>query len=144
MTKISHKGLWIDFSSLEKSQKKLFIKSTFFAFLGGFIVGFVNDPIIQEKFPLAIYFNLLAVILFVFTGYYWHQFYQTQDELFKKHHDYGLAGGFLGFFVFGGIVEILSNFKLLAGHNLEFFDFVGCSIIGMIIAQYYFYRKYLK
>ena len=144
MAKISHKGLWIDFSSLEKSEKKLFIKMTVFAFLGGFILGFINDPIIQEKFPLAVYLNLLAVILLVFTGYFWYQFYQTQDELFKQHHDYGLAGGFLGFFVFGGILEILSNFKLLADHNLEFIDFVGCSLIGMIIAQYYFYRKYLK
>ena len=64
MVKVTHKGLWLDFSSLNKDDKKIINKLMFCAVLTGFLIGFsMSDTSfflsLCDNYPVLLYFCLL-------------------------------------------------------------------------------------
>jgi|TARA_B110000914_G_C15424720_1_gene428327 ABC-type proline/glycine betaine transport system permease subunit len=145
MVKITHRGFWIDISSLNKEDKKLFYKSMFFAIISGFFIGFtMSDPSVflslSDGYPSILYlFPFIAIFSLFLSCIYWFKFYKNQDELFKRFHDFTLMAGWAGFFCFGMIFQFINLFN---GYVPVFMDYMGFSIIGMFIGQNYFYKKY--
>jgi len=94
MVKVTHKGLWIDFSSIKKEHKKIMNKSLFFALITGFSIGFIMSDIpfflmICDNYPFLLYFAPIVTILTgVLTIFYSFKFYDKQDELYQKYHDF--------------------------------------------------------
>ena len=145
MTKITHKGLWFDYSSLEKSEKRLVLKSLFAAFFGGFIYGIIDsgEPRLLQDFPNIKYLSILAFILIIYSLYPWYQFYLKQDELFQRHHDFSFMSGFLGFFFLGltfNLLNYLSNDVVIV---LTFWEYLLCALVGSAIGSIYFYKKFI-
>ena len=89
MTKITHKGLWFEYSSLSKEDKKLTKKVLLSAILCGFFIGlsFDKSAIIMwsEILHPSLYygFPLTVLITGFFTVKYAYKLYQSQDELYK-------------------------------------------------------------
>ena len=147
MTKITHNGLWLDFSSMNKGDKKNYTLSSIFFFIAGGIAGVVTmansygDPIPATEMTIAGIICLLVGIFF------WLKFYGTQDEMFKKFHDFAVTTGAYCFIVLGIIFHSLSLAGVIAEvvHqdvcfplNLLFF------VIGTGVGQVYFYKKHLS
>ena len=65
----------------------------------------------------------------------------ASDELYKKYHDFSLMSGFMGFAIFGLLLSYLS---IYVDYQPKFMDYFFCSIIGMIIGQMYFYKKFYE
>mgnify|MGYP001277244882 CR=1 FL=1 len=72
---------------------------------------------------------------------YAYKLYQSQDELYKKYHDFSLMSGFMGFAIFGLLLSYLS---IYVDYQPKFMDYFFCSIIGMVIGQMYFYKKFYE
>jgi hypothetical protein len=83
----------------------------------------------------------LALIAGIFTIKYTFELYQNQDELYKKYHDFSLMSGFMGFAIFGLLLSYLS---IYVDYQPKFMDYFFCSIIGMVIGQMYFYKKFYE
>ena len=64
-----------------------------------------------------------------------------QDELFRKYHDFSMMSGFMGFAVFGIILHFISVY---AEFEVQWIDYMLCSIFGMVIGQLYFYKKFYQ
>ena len=147
MTKITHKGLWFKYSSLSKEDKNITKKVLFSAILCGFFVGLSSDKqsllMWSEIFHPYLFYILpaLTFIAGIFTIKYAFELYQNQDELYKKYHDFSLMSGFMGFVIFGLFLSYLSIF---VDYQPQFMDYFGCSILGMVIGQMYFYKKFYQ
>ena len=145
MVKVTHKGLWLDFSSLNKDDKKIINKLMFCAVLTGFLIGFsMSDTSfflsLCDNYPVLLYFTpLITIFLLILTIYYSFKFYNNQDELYQKYHDFTLMSGCVGFFFFGMILQFVNLFN---GYILVFMDYFFCALIGTIFGQMYFYKKY--
>ena len=147
MTKITHKGLWFEYSSLSKEDKKLTKKVLFSAILCGFFIGLSFDKSViimwSEVLHPSLYygFPLIVLITGIFTVKYSYKLYQNQDELYKKYHDFSLMSGFMGFAIFGLFLNYIS---IYTEYQPKFMDYFLCSIIGMVIGQMYFYKKFYQ
>ncbi len=147
MTKITHKGLWFEYSSLSKEDKKLTKKVLFSAILCGFFIGLSFDKSViimwSEVLHPSLYygFPLIVLISGIFTVKYSYKLYQSQDELYKKYHDFSLMSGFMGFAIFGLFLYYIS---IYTEYQPKFMDYFLCSIIGMVIGQMYFYKKFYQ
>jgi hypothetical protein len=147
MTKITHKGLWFKYSSLSKEDKKLTKKVLFSAILCGFFIGLSFDKSViimwSEVLHPSLYygFPLIVLITGIFTVKYSYKLYQNQDELYKKYHDFSLMSGFMGFAIFGLFLNYIS---IYTEYQPKFMDYFLCSIIGMVIGQMYFYKKFYQ
>ena len=145
MVKVTHKGLWIDFSSIKKEHKKIMNKSLFFALITGFSIGFIMSDIpfflmICDNYPFLLYFAPIVTILTgVLTIFYSFKFYDKQDELYQKYHDFILMAGCVGFFFFGMILQFVSLFST---YSPSFMDYFFCVLLGGVVGQLYFYKKY--
>ena len=147
MTKITHKGLWFKYSSLgvedKKTSKKLFLS----ALLCGFFFGLSSDKssliMWSEIFHPSLFYIMpaLPIIAGFFTIKYNYKLYKNQDELYQKFHDFSLMTGFLGFAIFGLILHYVS---LYTNYQPVWMDYVLCSIVGMVIGQVYFYKKFYE
>ena len=147
MTKITHKGLWFKYSSLSKEDKNTSKKVLLSAILGGFFIGLTLDKqsllMWSEIFHPYLFYILpaIALIAVIFTIKYSFELYQNQDELYKKYHDFSLMSGFMGFAIFGLLLSYLSIF---VDYQPKFMDYFLCSLIGMVIGQMYFYKKFYE
>jgi len=147
MTKITHKGLWFKYSSLSKEDKNISKKVFISAILCGFLVGLTLDKqsllMWSEIFHPYLFYILpaFALIAGIFTIKYSFELHQNQDELFKKYHDFSLMSGFIGFAIFGLLLSYLS---IYVDYQPKFMDYFLCSIIGMVIGQMYFYKKFYE
>ena len=147
MTKITHKGLWFKYSSLSKEDKNISKKLLLSAILGGFFIGLTLDIqsllMWSEIFHPYLFYILpaIALIAVIFTIKYSFELYQNQDELYKKYHDFSLMSGFMGFAIFGLLLSYLSIF---VDYQPKFMDYFLCSLIGMVIGQMYFYKKFYQ
>ena len=83
----------------------------------------------------------LPIIAGFFTIKYNYELYKNQDELYQKFHDFSLIAGFLGFAIFGLILHYVS---LYTNYQPVWMDYVLCSIVGMVIGQVYFYKKFYE
>ena len=147
MTKITHKGLWFEYSSLNKEDKSIFKKMTVTALICGFFIGIGADKsdlvLMSETIhPWALYFiPVMTLILLFLTIKYSFYYYFRQDELYKKYHDFSMLSGFMGFAVFGIILHFISVF---VEFEVQWIDYMFCSILGMVIGQLYFYKKFYQ
>jgi len=147
MTKITHKGLWFKYSSLSKEDKNISKKLLLSAILGGFFIGLTLDKqsllMWSEIFHPYLFYILpaIALIAVILTIKYSFELYQNQDELYKKYHDFSLMSGFMGFAIFGLLLSYLSIF---VDYQPKFMDYFLCSLIGMVIGQMYFYKKFYE
>ena len=147
MTKITHKGLWFKYSSLSKEDKNISKKVLLSAIFFGFFVGLTLDKqallMWSEIFHPYLFYILPAIALIagIFTIKYSFELYQNQDELYKKYHDFSLMSGFMGFAIFGLLISYLS---IYVDYQPKFMDYFFCSIIGMVIGQMYFYKKFYQ
>ena len=147
MTKITHKGLWFEYSSLSNEDKKLAKKVLLSASLCGFFIGLSFDKWVivmwsEILHPSMYYgFPLIVLITGIFTVKYAYELYQSQDELYKKYHDFSLMSGFMGFAIFGLFLNYIS---IYAEYQPQFMDYFVCSILGMAIGQMYFYKKFYE
>ena len=150
MAKIVQKGMWIQISSLNETDKKNYIRSMVFAFLASLLLGVhlghigifgqtpPVEPVVKEPFLLIA--RLLMIVFFSIGAYFYRQFYKTQDDFFKRYHNSMFAGGAYGFLVFGALLTILSPYF---GYHPNFYEFFLAFSIGTGIGGYYFYRKYI-
>lgn len=146
MTKITHKGLWLDFSSMTKEDRRNCIISCIFAFIAGGIAGFVTTSNMLETPIPATEMTIIGLISFMICVFFWIKFYRAQDEMFKKFHDFSITTGGYFFVVLGIIFYTLS----LAGYIEEVVHQDVCFplnflffAVGTQIGQVYFYKKHL-
>jgi len=120
-------------------------KSLFFALITGFSIGFIMSDIpfflmICDNYPFLLYFAPIVTILTgVLTIFYSFKFYDKQDELYQKYHDFTLMAGCVGFFFFGMILQFVSLFST---YSPSFIDYFFCVLLGGVVGQLYFYKKY--
>ena len=147
MTKITHKGLWFKYSSLSDEDKKT-SKKLFLSFLlCGSLIGFSSEKsyliMWSEIFHPSLFYIMpvLTLIAGFYTIKFSYELYKNQDELYQKFHDFSLITGFLGFAIFGLILHYVS---IYINYQPLWIDYVLCSIIGMVVGQVYFYKKFYE
>ena len=147
MNKITHKGLWFEYSSLNKEDKRTTKKVVVSGLLCGFFIGLASN-----KASLLMWSDLVHPLIFyvlpiltIITGFltlkYSFELYKRQDELYKKYHDFSLISGFIGFAIFGLILHFISIYNEF---QPQWIDYLFCSILGMVIGQMYFYKKFYQ
>ena len=150
MAKITYKGLWIEFASLNPTDKKNYIRSIIFFALGGFFLGIHlaftgfagGEPIeVQDTAkPYLLVIRLLIIVCFLLASIFYKMFYQTQDDFFKSYHNSAFAGGGYGFVVFGTLVSVFSPYF---NFQPTFYEFFLAFVAGTCIGGYLFYKKYI-
>ena len=148
MAKITHKGMWIEVSSLNPTDKKNYIKAFACFMLGAVLlgihlaeVGFLGDDALNQiPEPWLLIIRTLMIALFFIGAFFHYKFTITQDDLFKSYQSACFVGGALGFLVFGlsltALSPILTSIQLSMNISMAF-------AIGTSIGGYSFYRKYI-
>ena len=148
MAKITHKGMWIEVSSLNPTDKKNYIKAIAFSMLGAVLlgihlaeVGFLGDEstnLMPE--PWLVVLRIAMIALFFIGAFFHYKFTITQDDLFKSYQSACFVGGALGFLVFGLSLTALSPYF---NFYPTFYEYFLAFAIGTSIGGYSFYRKYI-
>ena len=146
MAKIVHKGMWISVKSLDKDDRKNYLISMTLFFFGALAwgihiasVGLMGDEPID--IPNINIIRICIVIIWAFAVFYYMKFFNRQDELMQRYHDFVLSWGAIGFLVLGLTASLVSPFFDFKPTFYEFFlAFTGGSIIG----GFRFYKKYLS
>jgi len=146
MAKIVHKGMWISVKSLDKEDRKNYLLSMALFFFGALTwgihiasVGLMGDEPID--IPNINIIRICIVIIWAFAVFYYMKFFNRQDELMQRYHDFVLSWGAIGFLVLGLTASLVSPFFDFKPTFYEFFlAFTGGSIIG----GFRFYKKYLS
>ena len=122
MTKITHNGLWLDYSSMQKEDKKNYLISCIFLLIAGAIGGFVTTANSYGNLIPATEMTIAGIICLLIGVFFWLKFYRTQDEMFKKFHNFSVTTGAYCFIVLGIILPAtgwwFSFFALSAVWNL--------------------------
>ena len=145
MAKIVHKGMWISVKSLDKEDRKNYLLSMALFFFGALAwgihiasVGLMGDEPID--IPNINIIRICIVIIWAFAVFYYMKFFNRQDELMQRYHDFVLSWGAIGFLVLGLTASLVSPFFDFKPTFYEFFlAFTGGSIIG----GFRFYIKHL-
>ena len=146
MAKIVHKGKWISVKSLDKEDRKNYLISMTLFFFGALAwgihiasVGLMGDEPID--IPNINIIRICIVIIWAFAVFYYMKFFNRQDELMQRYHDFVLSWGAIGFLVLGLTASLVSPFFDFKPTFYEFFlAFTGGSVIG----GFRFYKKYLS
>ncbi len=146
MAKIVHKGMWISVKSLDKEDRKNYLISMTLFFFGALAwgihiasVGLMGDEPID--IPNINIIRICIVIIWAFAVFYYMKFFNRQDELMQRYHDFVLSWGAIGFLVLGLTASLVSPFFDFKPTFYEFFlAFTGGSVIG----GFRFYKKYLS
>nr|ABL97182.1 hypothetical protein MBMO_EB0-49D07.0025 [uncultured marine bacterium EB0_49D07] len=148
MAKITHKGMWIEVSSLNPTDKKNYIKAFACFMLGAVLlgihlaeVGFLGDDstnLMPE--PWLVILRIVMIALFFIGAFFHYKFTITQDDLFKSYQSACFVGGALGFLVFGLSLTALSPYF---NFYPTFYEYFLAFAIGTSIGGYSFYRKYI-
>ena len=149
MTKITQKGMWIEISSLNNKDKKNYLVSMLFFFLGAFAwgihlssIGGLGGEIIPDS-DKSLFFNLARLFFvtsWIIAAIFYLKFYKEQDELIQRWHQYILSWGAGGFLICGTLISIASPFF---NFNPTFYEFFVAFTIGTVVGAYRFYKKYL-
>ena len=145
MAKIVHKGMWISVKSLDKEDRKNYLLSMALFFFGALAwgihiasIGLMGDEPID--IPNINIIRICIVTLWAFAAFYYMKFFNRQDELMKRYHDFVLSWGAIGFLVLGLTASLVSPFFDFKPTFYEFFlAFTGGSILG----GFRFYKKHL-
>jgi len=147
MTKITHKGLWFEYSSLKEEDKKTTKKVVLSGLLCGCFIGLSGSKaslLLWSELVHPLIFYVLPILTLI-TGFltfkYSFDLYKSQDELYKKYHDFSLISGFIGFTIFGLILHFISVYNEF---QPQWIDYLFCSFLGMVIGQMYFYKKFYQ
>lgn len=150
MAKIVQKGMWIEISSLNKEDKKNYLRSFTSFILGAVLlgvhlshIGFLGDAPLAEPMmsePWLLILRIVMINLFLLGAYFYHKFYSAQDDFFKSYHNATFAGGAYGFLVFGSLLSIFSPYF---NYHPNFYEFFLAFTAGTVVGAYYFYRKYI-
>ena len=149
MTKITQKGMWIEVSSLNNKDKKNYLVSMLFFFLGALAWGIHLSSIGGlggESIPdsdKSLFFNLARLFFvtsWIIAAIFYLKFYKEQDELIQRWHQYILSWGAGGFLICGALISIASPFF---NFNPTFYEFFVAFTIGTVLGAYRFYKKYL-
>ena len=146
MAKIVHKGMWISVKSLDKEDRKNYLISMTLFFFGALAwgihiasVGLMGDEPID--IPNINIIRICIVIIWALAVFYYMKFFNRQDELMQRYHDFVLSWGAIGFLVLGLTASLVSPFFDFKPTFYEFFlAFTGGSVIG----GFRFYKKYLS
>jgi hypothetical protein len=152
MAKISFYGSWIDVKSLNKKDKKNYITSMVFFFLGALAWGFhlaggetgflsannEGDPNTGILFTFA---RLAVMVCWTVAITFYIKFVKTQDELFKRYHDYVLSWGSLGFVFLGIAISLAAPYF---DFQPSYYEFFLAFAIGAMIGGARFHKEYLK
>jgi|TARA_B110000305_G_C19236471_1_gene537759 hypothetical protein len=148
MAKITHKGMWIEISSLNPIDKKNYIKAFSFFMLGALLlgihlaeIGFLGDEAINAMpEPWLLILRILMMALFFVGSFFHYKFSIAQDDLFISYQNACFVGGALGFLVFGLSLTALSPYF---NFHPTFYEFFGAFALGTAIGGYFFYRKHI-
>ena len=150
MAKISHKGMWIDINSLNKIDKRNYLLSMFFFFVGALAwgvhlssVGGMGGEIVEES-NSSIVFNTARIIyisFWIIALSFYIKFYRAQDEFIHRYHQYIFSWGAGGFLVLGSLISALSPY---IGFNPTFYEFFIAFALGTIVGGLRFHKKYLS
>ena len=148
MAKITHKGMWIEVSSLNPTDKKNYIKA-FACFMVAAVllgvhlaeIGFLGDDAVNSMpEPLLLILRITMIALFFIAAFFHYKFSIAQDDLFNSYQSACLVGGALGFLTFGLSLTALSPYF---DFHPTFYEFFLTFALGTSIGGYSFYRKYI-
>ena len=148
MAKITHKGMWIEVSSLNPTDKKNYIKA-FACFMVAAVllgvhlaeIGFLGDDAVNSMpEPLLLILRITMIALFFIAAFFHYKFSIAQDDLFNSYQSACLVGGALGFLTFGLSLTALSPYF---NFYPTFYEYFLAFAIGTVIGGYSFYRKYI-
>jgi hypothetical protein len=148
MAKITHKGMWIEVSSLNPTDKKNYIKA-FCCFMVAAVllgvhlaeIGFLGDDAVNSMpEPLLLILRITMIALFFIAAFFHYKFSIAQDDLFNSYQSACLVGGALGFLIFGLSLTALSPYF---DFHPTFYEFFLTFALGTSIGGYSFYRKYI-
>ena len=71
MTKITHNGLWLDFSSMTKEDRRNCIIASIFAFISGGIAGYVTTSNAYGDPIPATEMTIVGLISFMISVFFW-------------------------------------------------------------------------
>ena len=150
MAKITHKGSWIQISSLNKEDKRNYLISLSMFIIGALFWGIhlttvdgIFGPAIEENSTSFFYtvVRILVVLCCAIASIYKMKFLKTQDELMHRYYYYIGAWGGLGFVVFGMFISIIDAYINMTFGFYSYFIAFG---LGTAIGGYMFDKKYLR
>ncbi len=148
MAKITHKGSWIQIKSLNKEDKKNYLISISFFFIGALfwgvhlttVDGIFGPALEKDNSPFMTLIRSLIIFFWIIAAIYQNKFIKTQDELMHRYYLYLGAWGGLVFLVLV-CFSILSPYL---GFEIGFYECFIAWAIGTGIGGFIFDRKYLK
>ena len=150
MAKITHKGSWIQISSLNKQDKRNYLISLSMFIIGALFWGIhlttvdgIFGPAIEENSTSFFYtvVRILVVLCWAIASIYGIRFLKTQDELMHRYYYYLWAWGGKGFIVFGMFISIIDAYIDMTFGFYSYFIAFG---LGTAIGGYMFDKKYLR
>lgn len=150
MAKITHKGSWIQISSLNKEDKKNYLTSLGMFFIGALFWGVhlttvdgIFGPAIEEGSTSIFYsiVRILIVLCWAIAIIFNIKFLKTQDELMHRYYYYVGAWGGMGFVIFGMFISIIDAYINMTFGFYSYFIAFG---LGTAIGGYMFDKKYLR
>ena len=119
MAKITHRGSWIQIKSLNKEDKKNYLVSLCFFFIGALfwgihlstVDGIFGQALEKDNSPFMTLIRSLIIIFWIIAAIYQNKFIKKQDELMHRYYLYLGAWGSIGFISFGMLFSILSMRK---------------------------------
>lgn len=150
MAKITHKGSWIQISSLKKEDKKNYLISLSMFMLGAIFWGIhlttvdgIFGPAIEENSTSLFYtiLRILIVLCWAIGALYIIKFLKTQDELMHRYFYYVGSWGGIGFLVFGMFISIIDAYINI---TFGFYSYFLAYALGTLIGGYMFDKKYLR
>jgi len=150
MAKITHKGSWIQVSSLNKEDKRNYVISFSMFMLGALFWGVhlttvdgIFGPVIEEN-PTSLFYTIvriLVVLCWAIAVVYNIKFLKTQDELMHRYYQYVGAWGGIGFIVFGMFISIIDAY---IDTKFGFYSYFLAYTLGACVGGYMFDKKYLR
>ena len=152
MAKISFYGSWIDVKSLNKKDKKNYITSMVLVFLGAIAWGIhlsggaagILSASNEIGYNTESLFTIARISVVVCWGagiFFYIRFLKTQDELFRKYHDYVLSWGAVSFLFLGMVISLMAPYF---DFQPSYYEFFIAFAIGAAIGGYRFHREFLR
>ena len=152
MAKISFYGSWIDVKSLNKKDKKNYITSMFLVFLGAFAWGIhlsgsdagilsASNQIGSSTEFLFTIARISVVICWGAAIFFYVRFLKSQDELFRKYHDYVLSWGAVSFLFLGIVISLMAPYF---DFQPSYYEYFIAFAIGAAIGGFRFHMEFLR
>ena len=152
MAKISFYGSWIDVKSLNKKDKKNYITSMILVFLGAFAWGIhlsgsdagilsASNQIGSNTEFLFTIARISVVICWGAAIFFYVRFLKSQDELFRKYHDYVLSSGAVSFLFLGIVISLMAPYF---DFQPSYYEYFIAFAIGAAIGGFRFHMEFLR